>query len=238
MGLWSICRGVWEGAKEGHIPRAQFSPVGKDRRECRPHFFRTELEKTVTRSARKRIQQALRQPWLQCGCVVRLAQNEMAVRSQNWCEGERAHERVCASSKSSHRGPVILLRYWRGLLTITTGVTLNAVVTCSAENPAKNFAGGGASSLHSAVAGEFQFLAIWIIRASDSEHKGHQYAAVIPNGSNPQLSSQEKRPVRRHPQCDVPEFHRQASWVKSGQGAWVPDTLDSAPMAKGPIPHP
>ena len=55
-------------------------------------------------SPRERIQQALSQPWLQRWYVARLAQNEMAVRGQNWCEGKRAHESVLCVDQIKPQG--------------------------------------------------------------------------------------------------------------------------------------
>jgi hypothetical protein len=51
--------GIRLGAEGGHIPGAEFSPVGKNRRQCGSSFIRSELEKTMARSTLESIPQAL-----------------------------------------------------------------------------------------------------------------------------------------------------------------------------------
>ena len=51
--------GIREGAEGRHVPCAEFSPVGEDRRKRGSDFSRAELQKTMARSARERVPQPL-----------------------------------------------------------------------------------------------------------------------------------------------------------------------------------
>jgi hypothetical protein len=51
--------GIRLGAEGGHVPSAEFSPVGKNRRKCGSNFIRSESEKSMARSTVEGIPQAL-----------------------------------------------------------------------------------------------------------------------------------------------------------------------------------
>ena len=64
-----------------HVACPEFSPIGEDGGECDSDFARSELEKTMARSARKGILQTSRKLGLKSRCVAIFAQDEVAVWS-------------------------------------------------------------------------------------------------------------------------------------------------------------
>ena len=75
------CRaGIRVGTEGGHVGCAEFSPIGENRRQRGSGFGRSELKKTVTRSALEGSPQALRQLELERRRVRILDHREAAVR--------------------------------------------------------------------------------------------------------------------------------------------------------------
>src|SRR5258708_30169894 len=72
---------VRPSAEGCHVARPEFSPIGKDGGECDSDFACSELQKTIARSARKRILQTSRKLGLKNRCVAIFAQDEGAVWS-------------------------------------------------------------------------------------------------------------------------------------------------------------
>ena len=83
--------GIRLRAEGGHVPCAEFSPVGEDRRKRGPGFSRSELEKTMARSTRESIPQALSKLGVKCQGVILLDQAETTVRSQDRGKENRTH---------------------------------------------------------------------------------------------------------------------------------------------------
>ena len=66
-----ICRDVWKGAEGRHVPRAKFSPVGKNGRKRASDFACSELEKTVAGASRERLFETPGETGIQRGPLVR-----------------------------------------------------------------------------------------------------------------------------------------------------------------------
>jgi hypothetical protein len=81
MRYWEAGFTIRPSAQGCHVSRPEFSPIGEDGGECDSDFARSELEKTMARSARKGILQSSRKLGLKDRCVAIFPQNEVAVWS-------------------------------------------------------------------------------------------------------------------------------------------------------------
>src|SRR5665213_3156651 len=86
---------VLPGAKQRHIPRTEFSPVGKNRRKRSADFTRSKLKKSVARTPCECVQQALAEKCIQRERVVHLTQSETAVRGEDRNKSNRGHKETC-----------------------------------------------------------------------------------------------------------------------------------------------
>ncbi len=69
------------GAQGGHVPRAEFAPVGENGRKRGPDFIRSQPEKAAARSVLEGILQTPGQRGIQAGRLGFVRQDQMAVRS-------------------------------------------------------------------------------------------------------------------------------------------------------------
>ena len=85
---------VLAGAKQHHIPRAEFTPVGKNRGQRSVDFTCSKLKKSVTGTPCKCVLQALAEMCIQRQRVVHLSQSETAVRGEYWNNSDRGHKKA------------------------------------------------------------------------------------------------------------------------------------------------
>ncbi len=93
--------GLRQSAERGYVMRAKFPPPGKRRRNRDARLARAQLQKSVSRAARKSVAQTPRKLWVECGRVLFMDEIEMTVGRQDRDESDWVHREKVNSFRST-----------------------------------------------------------------------------------------------------------------------------------------